>query len=662
MKFRLPIIVLIILTLWVCKLLPTVMANSAKAAWSDYSGAIAAGEKAFEQGKHNAAILAFQAALNFRPDQIKPRFRLGQSLLATNVYSDACFHFQKILDTFPNNINARLLYSQCLIGMQKTSEAREHLNWILTVQPEHQEAKSLIMGIVHPRNQAVANSAPEEGLLIGAGESPSQNVIQSQNQSRNQNQNRNQILNQNQNQNIQQKSVPQQYQENVVAADPKSSVAGPQILPAEDTPPQNFAAKSEQKTAVPVPPMAENSKSWKVQDFLDANSDSFAVNLEFSKYCLERDELKKAGKYLSQAEEIAVKERDNRKFLETSVFKSLLFLYDGSVRQFGEGLMKIKPLLSKETYSSFLDIYNKVGNATSPVEVARLVGGVAMGTEHFSVAARILKEVVNSMPGDELAISMLARCQMESLDFQGAEQFFLKLVKFAKENPENHLNLARFYLTVNFNPEYAGVYAGNVLAIDKTDARAQVILSLAQYCQGKSKDGIERLKNIPTKNLDPETAGLIKRVLIEVSAVKNGQITSAQIAEMMAIPGSGGKKGIISFGEEFLRRGSEFHALRYFMQAKDLAEVGRGWLALSSHLFRLGDEKASARAAGCGLNALNQELSRSGAEGKAHLYMALYYFERRDSKSSKQCISDGLKANPAQEVKRRLLMLQSQMG
>ncbi|MBF0545311.1 MAG: tetratricopeptide repeat protein [Candidatus Riflebacteria bacterium] len=623
MKKRLLTIALLILFVWAIRFIPSVSASPSPTPWNDYGSAISAGDRAFEQGKYNAAVLAFQSALALRADQVKPRFRLGQSLFATGAYSEACGHFQQILANYPNNIKARLLFAQCLIKMGKAAEAVEHIKWILSVQPEHAEARTLFSQISSGSQNSDPSSVQSKEAVVVA---PNPMLLGTE----------------------QPTAIASQ------SAFENNSLPTPQgVLTARN---------SEKKNVLPIPPLAENTQSWKVQDFLSQNEDSFAVNLEFSKYCLERDELKKARKFLEAAEKLALSSKDTRRFLETMIFKSLLLLYEADLRAFGEELFKIRPLLSKETYSSFLDIYNKTQTASSPVDVAKIVGGVAMGTEHFTVATRILKEVVNALPNDILALSMLARAQMEILDFQSAEQNFKRLMEIDNQNPEHLLNLARFYLTAKFDPPSAKIFAQKAFSMDSADFRPQVFLALADYCVGKTKNGIERLKRIPAKNLDPETAYLVRRVLSEGAALRDNEISRDRVAKMLSMPGIGGKNGMISLGEEHLKRNSEFQALRCFMEAKDLSEVGRGWLALSTHFFRLGDEKASARAAGCGLQALQDELRRPSRSGKAYLYMALYFFERKNIQSTKEQCEAGLRVNPPPEVKRHLLMLKSQLG
>ncbi|MBI3039216.1 tetratricopeptide repeat protein, partial [bacterium] len=202
---------------------------------------------------------------------------------------------------------------------------------------------------------------------------------------------------------------------------------------------------------VTVPPSAALVKGWQVKDFLSAGKDSYGVSVEYAKLCIEKDDLEKGLKALDKAEGIAVETRNTKRFLEVQVFKTLITLYKADIRNFGTQLIKVKPFLSNETYISFLDVYNKAQAATSSIDISRLIGGVALGAEHYSVAARILSEVVQKVPSDQFAVRLLAQAYLENRNFTAAESAFHRLVKLIPNESEPYFNLARFYLTVNFN-------------------------------------------------------------------------------------------------------------------------------------------------------------------------------------------------------------------
>ncbi|MFZ2961265.1 MAG: tetratricopeptide repeat protein [Candidatus Ozemobacteraceae bacterium] len=661
-------------------LLPLVFADAGGNRWQDYPTAFGDAEKAFAQQKFHAAVVGYQAALAIKANEVRPRFRLGQSLLSLGDYAEASLHFQKLLQDYPNNITARLLFTKCLVGLNQIPEARGHLGWILKVQPEHQEARKMLDSLMKNTPTGVSGassmtasrnssadasfSANGERYALSAGPAnPATDEI----------------------------PAPASVAEAEAALPGSSGTTSPSMeniqegmlissgvggakvpsgfapLKSGNTPgkTQGKAVDPREKKALaerPIPPAAEPAKSFKVADFIGVNIDSFTVKMEYAKFCLERDELKKAGKAIDEAEGVAVEAKDTRRFLEVQIFKSLHALYEADIREFGQQLLRIKPLLSKETYASFLDIYNKAQNASSSIDVARLVGGVAMGADHYAVAARILKEVVVNAPNDELGLAMLGQAQLQIRDFAGAEKSFLLAVKRFPQNPEYYFNLARFYLTARFVPTSARQYALMAAGLNPSDPRIPVVMALLDYAEGKVQTGVDRLRKALAATSDPELARIIKRVLAEGGALRDGEISAARFASLLALPGSGGPDGLIRLGEEYLRRGSFLLALKCFMEAKDLAEVGRGYLALATHLFTAGEEKAAARAAGFGLNALNSELKRLPNASKAHLYMALYYFERGDSASAKRHVQSGMVGQPTLETRKHLSTLAGRLG
>lgn len=625
--------------------LPHVEANTGGNRWQDYSTAFAEAERAFAQRKFNAAVLGYQAALGLKPQEVRPRFRLGQTLLALGSFAEAGQQFQALLADYPNHINARLLFARCLVGMGQKDEAKQHLSWILQVQPEHAEAQQVLASIA-----AGGTTMAKAGAMPAARSSDDADAGWQSLESK--------------------RSTSQAAAGPVGSGELQQAVlisSGQSTGPKGFQPLRNGAGTTtnpakEARPAPPIPPAAERVSGWKVGDFLGMASSSFSVRVEYAKYCLERDDLARAAAELDAAEGLSIEMKDTRRFLEVQIFKSLTSLYNADIRSFGQGLIKIKPLLSKETYLSFLDIYNRANVATTAVDVARLVGGVAMGAEHFQVAVRILKEVVVNQPGDDLALGMLAQAQLESRDWAGAEKSFLRAAKLDPRNPEPAFNLARFYLTVRNDPARARIYAGQVGSVNPNDPRLPVLLALLDYAEGRVAEGMARLQNQLNSVTDQGLVRVIRRVLLEGGSIKDGEVSSARFAKLLALPGAGGQEGLTRLGEEYLRRGSFFHALKVANEAKDLAEVGRAYLALASHLFSAGDGKAAAWAAGFGLNSLGEALRRSPGSARAHLYQALYHFERRDLEAAKQAVQSGLKCGPELETRRHLTALQQQLG
>jgi len=608
----------ILIFIFYMSMLTHVYATVGKPEKEAYLSLFNAGEEAYGQKNFETAIQHYSGALAIAPEQLRSRFRLGQSLMAIGKVSESMGQFQTILEKYPNNIAARICLSQNLIKMGRAEEAKTQLEWIIKVQPEHAEAKNLLASL--PASTVLPIVNPKDGKEIipdGFQPLPVRKEVQTEND----------------------------------AFKPLKTV--------------RTKKEKEKEGKLPPPPVAKSVKGWRVSDYISLASGSYFISIEYAKYCLEKNDLKKAHCLLDLAEEKAAQERNTRKFLEVQIHKSLLLLYEADITNFGKQLIKIKPLLSKETYTSFLDIYNKAVNASSSTDVAKLVGGIALGAEHYAVAERILSEVFNSVPTDAFSLRLLAHAQLENLDYNGAERSLTTLATLLPRDTETYFNLARFYLTAKFNPGNARHYAQIAAQLNPSDSRITVLTALIDYSTGKVREGIFRLKKSLNDVNDPMLLAVCKRVISDGEYVRNSSADgTVDFAKILALPGSerGSIEAMNGLGEEYLKRGSYFLALRCFMDGKDLAEIGRGYLALASHLHSAGDDEGSALAAGFGINSLTEELRRNPSSAKAHLYLSLYYFEREDPQTARRHIATGLSFQPNFETKRHLVALRSLIG
>ena len=412
---------------------------------------------------------------------------------------------------------------------------------------------------------------------------------------------------------------------------------------------------------VAVPPFATAIQGWRVSDFIGTSSGSYLVALEYAKYCLERDDLEKAAQHLERAEGMALEKHDTRRFLEVQIFQGFRALYSLDLKSYGQILMKIKPLLSKETYASFLGIYNRAGGTASSLEVAKLAGGVAMGAEHFASARRLLSSVVRAQPGDTLAWRLLGQAQMELRDYNGAEASFRQLVQLMPDDPEAYLNLARFYLTAKFTPDLARQHVQMAANLRPDDGRLAVLFSLLDLMDGKAKEAVARLKRLQKAPADDQgLTAMVQRILQDPELTKGGDVR-ARLSAMLLLPGAVGASPEVlqQLGEDFLLRGSYFQALKVFIEGHDLPEIGRAYLSMASNQFAAGEEKAAAVSAGFGMNALQEELKHCPTSAKAHLYLALYYSQRHDRVSSQRHVQAGLSCPAEIKTRRQLQALKA---
>ncbi|MBI3039217.1 hypothetical protein HYY75_09250, partial [bacterium] len=195
------------------------------------------------------------------------------------------------------------------------------------------------------------------------------------------------------------------------------------------------------------------------------------------------------------------------------------------------------------------------------------------------------------------------------------------------------------------------------------DKRVFLLMALLDYAEGNVKTGISQIKQLLPRVADPALAAIARKVMSEGETLGGDQTQlQAHFAKLLALPGSAiaADSGMRKLGDEYLKRGSFLLAMKCFYESRDLVEIGRTYLALASHLFSIGDEKGAAISAGFGKNALVAALRNDPTSSKAHLYLALYYFERNEIPNSKQHIEAGLGCPATYETKRRLLALRNQ--
>lgn len=656
-------------------LLQSVSAAGGRGARDAYLEQFQAGETAMAERHYDTAIRNYQAALAIQADQIRARFRLAQALVESGRSKESLPHFERLLAQAPQNIPARVLLSRALIDTGRGPEAARHLEWILQVQPGHADAASLLAKCgtaVQPApampsarvamsvaaNPRVADAGgidadaafPTVTVAAGAGQrAPAAGF----------------------------RSLQQSASSEAKQRRPTSGASAREFIPAgfEPIPVQKAAAAPEEESSVPtksvpagggwrvpemeLPPGAATVDGWRVSDFMQAASGSLPVVLGYATYCIEKDDMKKADEYLDRAEGLAIELRQTKRFLEVQIHKSLVTLYKADIDGFGRQLIKVKPLLSKQTYLSFLDVYNKTRTATGPVDVARIVAGVAMGAEHYAVAARILKEVVQLLPDDLLAANLLSEAQLECRDFAGAERTLVDMTRRFPNDAEAHFNLARFYLTARFMPDAAKTSLETAARLRPGDPRVTVVSALLEYAQGDLQNGLARLKKALPGIKDSSMRAICQRIIADGEAASRPGGPAIDFAGLLALPGSPAAtpEAVNLIGERHLKRGSYFSALRCYMETRDLAEIGRGYLAIASNLAAAGEKQASAVAAGFGTNALREAIRQNPKSARAHLYLALYHFERREFAQARAAANEGLSTGVRGDTQRHLRAL-----
>ena len=589
---------------------------------ADFNSHFSAGETAFASQNFASAAENFAAALKYVPEDLRSRFRYGQALFSLNRYSESHSQFQAILQNSPSNIIARVYLAENLVKLQRSAEARTQLEWIIKVQPGHTRAQQLLAEIS-------GKQAPVAAVPVS--KSAPQNPRKSGNQTKSKSQ-----------------AVPAA---EVVATVPQAFAPVPFIA---GKPAKTAARVADAKPEKILPPAAASVASSDLDSYLAIAGNSLLVNLEQARYSLEQGDSRAAAAKLIVAEQLARDGRDNRRFLEVQILNSLVLLYNRDFTGFGQHVMQLKPVLSPESYQSFLDIYNQGAALKDSVDQGRLVAGIAMGAGHYAVAARLLAEAFSKFPNDMLIGGMLADAQIQSLDYKGAEATLSQLARIDADNGEVWFNLARFYLTVDYRPEQVRTYATHAAKLRPDDARNGILLALLDYSQGKIDSGVERINSLLPAVKDPALKSICTRIIADGKSSTAGKLNFVSV---LALPGArhAAKDSYRMLGEDYLKQGSYFTAMKHFRAAGDNAEIGRTWLGLASSLHTSGETSLAATTAGYGLNVLQSELAANPGNSRAQLYLALYHYERGDKVAARQAIERGLASQTCERSTRTRL-------
>ncbi len=406
--------------------------------------------------------------------------------------------------------------------------------------------------------------------------------------------------------------------------------------------------KSTQKAVYskPVMPAAKTDiKSTDMQSFFKAGKSSFIVNLEKARYEIECGDIKAASKSIDLAEKIAKASDSGKNMLEAQIFKSLILVYKCEFTEFGKHLMTLKSALAPDSYQSFLDVYSQADGLKDINDQRRLAAGVAVGAGHYAVAVELLKPVFEKNPNDPMLASMLSEAQMQSFDYEGAGATLKAIAEMNENDAEAYFNLARFYLTADYNPDLVRSYAKYAASLRPEDTRNEILLGLADYTEGKINEGIRRIKELLPNVTDPGIKGICQHLIADgEKASLNG---SRNFAALLALPGAkhADPASLRYSGEDALKEGSYFTAIDRFTKVDEKTETGRAYLGIASALTSAGETELAATAAGYGMKLLNEEIASGKNIARASLYTALYYNERGDKDSAMNSVTKGLTAS-----------------
>lgn len=620
---------------------------SAAISETTYSGCYSAGEKAYALSDYTLAAENFAEALKYKPDDLRSRLKYAQALYSMNKYDESIDNLQRVLQNSPNNIIARINLAENYIKLDKKEDAKEQLEWVLKTQPNHVKAKTMLETLGSTSSETNVES---QNILV-----PAEKAVDSENTSEKIAKIENVDLSETQEVTNEIKVIEPSSAENTESTNEKESISVAKeespILNNSETMTftpyvagQNQKAKAEEKTQnKPRMPKARIiNEDISMDTFFKAGKDSFIVNVEKARYEIEKGDLKSAEKTLELADKYARAGKNGRNILEVQIFKSLVYIYKCEFQNFGKHLMTLKSVLSTDTYQSFLDIYAKSDELKDDNDKRRLSAGVAMGAGHFSVASALLKPVFEKNPDDPIVYSMLSEAQLSSFDYDGAENTIKKFAEIKSDNAEAQFNLARFYLTANYNADLAKKYAKLASELNPEDARCKIILALVDYSEGKINEGITKIKELLPSLEDTSMKAICQRLIKDGEKASNDP--AKNFISMLALPGSK-NADLSSFrfaGEDDLLAGSYFSAMTKFEKADEKVEMGRVYLGLASALNSANEIEMASIAAGYGLKLINEDMAKGKHLARASLYKALYDYERGDKDSAIASIDVGM--------------------
>lgn len=598
---------------------------------TNYNSCYSAGEKAFAVSDYVVAAENFAQALKYKPDDLRSHLKYAQSLFSLNRYDESSLHLQTVLQNSPNNIIARIYLAENYLQLNKEDLAKEQLEWVLRVQPEHSKAKELYNRLAKGSNSdsyvETLYSETESRSDLGDKEPIPDNVKESDSE----------------------KTLELKYSSESMNTS-QVPVSDSSILKKSDNSmtftPYVAGSKKESEKKVEVKPVMPAAKeditNTDMASFFKIAKDSYVVNLEKARYEIEKGDLVAAVKTIEIADKLARNNKNNRNILEAQIFKSLIYIYSCEFQKFGKHLMTLKPALSTESYQSFLDIYSRADSLKDEDDLRRLSAGVAAGAGHHAVVVSLLKPVFEKNTNDALLYSMLSEAQFNSFDYEGAGETLKKFVESNPESSEANFNMARFYLTADYKPELARVYANKASELNPEDARCAVIIALTDYSEGKIEEGIKRVKELMPTLKDSSMKAICQRLISD--GEKASKDSSKNFMAMLALPGTKySNPNVFRFvGEDELKMGSYFSAMDKFSKAGEGVEIGRVYLGLASALTSANEMEMASIAAGYGLKSIKDDMAKGKNLARASLYRALYFCERKEKEEAVASIDLGL--------------------
>lgn len=564
-----------------------------------------------------------KATLEKTPHDMRVRQRYAELLSEAGDYAEAKRQISIILANAPNNMAAMISLARIQIAEGDITSARETLTSILEKSPAHREAGSMMASISE-------SNKLEETLEITEQQKAA-------------------VLSQ-----IASEKEQAVFEE--ISKEEGEAAALSHVF----TPYRAGQEKALNIFRLPMIDVPGTNKPLKFADMLSKKTFSPAVNLFKADYFLYRGDSKKAFEYLQKSQASGLERLDAAYLDKYAAMRVLSAAYSENfdVLDVSQNAADSNSPVVKMASG----LHAQIKEIPDKISLNKFLGGLAVANEHYKVAEIKFEQALSEGDEDPLILSMLAELQVRNGSYAKAEKSFMQLAKIEKDNPEVFLNLARFYLTADFNYGKFRTYAAISANLRKeTDPRLEYFKALADYGAGFGKQAEEVLEKLIEAYPYSEFA---KVCSISLARIKSGE-SPADFIESLALPGSS-KAPAASYAmwaADNMERASWFAAAEEFAKAGSVAGEARAWFAAGAELAKLGDMEESKNFLSQGVALAKQRLQAKPNDAEANLSMALYLSSAGDHAKSLEHVSAGLEdPEPMPEAMMKLIKIAESLG
>src|SRR5690348_12472880 len=127
------------------------------------------GNRDFEQGKYNEAVVEFLNAVKLDPSFAKAHYQLAETYLRLQGWPDAYRELQRTVELDPNNLKAQLELGNLLVAARSFAEAQGVADKLLKNDPNNADAYVLQANLaVAQGNRAAAIQHLQKAIVLDA--------------------------------------------------------------------------------------------------------------------------------------------------------------------------------------------------------------------------------------------------------------------------------------------------------------------------------------------------------------------------------------------------------------------------------------------------------------------------------------------------------------